>query len=75
MNYFVIYLVLTAIIEICFCIRLHNEYIKIHPVTSFKYWLWYNGYYEEIIGLSISWIIMIPLWLLTKLLTWLLNKI
>lgn len=75
MSCFIIYLILTFIIEICFCIQLHNEYVKIHPATSFKYWLWYNGYYEEIVGLSISWIIMIPLWLLANLLNWLINKI
>ena len=74
MNYFVIYLVLTTIVGICFCIRLHNEYIKLHPVATFKYWLWYNGYYEVILGLLICWVIAVPIWLLTKLLTWLSDK-
>lgn len=75
MNCFIIYLILTFIIEICFCIQLYNEYVKIHPIASFKYWLWYNGHYEEIIGLSIAWSIIIPLWLLGNLFSWLLNKI
>lgn len=75
MNYFIIYLILTIIIECCFCIYLYNEYNKIHPVATFKYWLWYNGRYEEIIGLFISWTVVVPILLLLSGIIWLLNKV